>query len=96
MSASYRRKFTRRRRRSTGAWIYLVIVVLVIIGAVAGHRLPSDSPVVRERIQQCEPLVWTAGMDTEGWRLLIEQGYTERGDDGMSALYPPGCEGVDQ
>lgn len=91
-----RRRYTRKRRRSVGAWVYPLCFVFLGVGAFTASNLDDPSVAELEQVRRCAPLEWHAGMDREGWNMLVAQGYRERGDDGMTALYPPGCEGVAQ
>lgn len=88
-----KRRYSRQRRRSTGAWMYLVLLGLMAIGATVSYD-QTHGPAETAQRERCEATEWATGMDTEAWAMLQEQGYTDRPDDGRSALYPPGCEGV--
>lgn len=72
---------------------YLLFFVCVVVGVAtgAGHREHETYQIPPD--PNCGELEWRDGMDTEGWDMLIDQGYVvHRTTDGLT-LMPPGCEG---
>ena len=57
-----------------------------------------EASELRERTD-CDPVVWSDSASPgweAGWEQLKLSGWHSRADDGMEAIYPPGCEGIDQ
>jgi hypothetical protein len=82
-----------RRYRQHGGYVHTWFVVCLIIGGI-GSLVGSntDDPPVPD--PDCAPIVWqsNAGPEWEaGWDQLRGQGWRGRADDGMEAIYPPGC-----
>jgi hypothetical protein len=82
-----------RRYRQHGGYVHAWFLVCLVIGgagALAGVDY-SYRPVKRT---DCDPVVWieNAGPEWEaGWDQLRGQGWRGRAEDGMEAIYPPGC-----
>jgi hypothetical protein len=66
------------------------LILLCIWGLIVGP--PDRDEAERQRQIECAPLQWRASMDTEGWSLLIDNGYTVVQTANGQALLPTGCE----
>jgi hypothetical protein len=67
---------------------------VLLVCAFVGWLNPMDDDDKADDLRkiECAPLEWRTGVDTEGWEMLIEQGYLTGRTANGTALYPPECE----